>query len=412
MDRTRWDGLVQEFLHHRAFARGTREAYDLALRNYLDWCQAGSVDPESATKLEFLYFRRHLIDRRLADHTVRSRFKAVRRFYDFLVQSEVVGTNSALNVDLGQYPMAFRNVLTFDELCRMWDVTSGRERVIVGLLGICAMRRDEIRVATIEDLRERSEMTFIEIPRRQHSFDLGYVVIPELLTRELRTELGDRRSGLLIPGRDGKQQVAASYVNQVVRRAGTRAGVPFAVTTLTLTYALRRLAVENRFSYVSVVRSAADGDPRRLNEFLRNVDLPFREHSSVRLGNMVEARLSADSQLLLQSENLLLDRYQQPATAVMMAGATLERVLREVSMSHGLVITKKDPTISTYATLLRSEELISIGQLRTVERILSFRNDAAHGWFESIARSDADWVLQEVRKLIPALRSTQRIPVG
>lgn len=49
MDRGKWDGLIQRFLHHRDYAAGTRDAYELALRQLLDWCETHDISPEQIT---------------------------------------------------------------------------------------------------------------------------------------------------------------------------------------------------------------------------------------------------------------------------------------------------------------------------------------------------------------------------
>lgn len=406
MERDEWDALVLQFLHYRKFAPGTREAFVLALRNFAEWCERTGVSPESATQADLLAFREYLRGRKLAINTVNTRFKNVRAFYTFLRRTGRIASNPTDDIVPWKVTLANRNVPTLDELSRLWDVTEGRERIIVGLLGFCGMRRAELRTARAEDLHERAGVRVLDMPSRsERSKHLGYVALPEILAAEIETYLDGRRTGLLLQARGGGTEgVALSYINQVLRRAGRRAELDFRLTSIGLMHALRWLSIEYGFSYLSVVRTVDHGSDLIRTEILRTLDLPPSEHASVRLGRIFSARWSDDELMLLRAENLLADGSQHPAAAVVTASATLERALRETTNLHGIAVTKRDPSINTYATLLRSRELISIADLRTFDRILTFRNDAAHGHFEKVTRTDAEWVLGEARTLIKVLR--------
>ncbi len=407
MIRGEWDALVQQFLHHRPYAQGTREGYTLALQNLSEWSDAAGVSPLDAGHADMLAFREWLVGRKLSDNTVNTRFKGVRAFYEYLRKEGRIAANPTLDIKAKVVGLAARDRLTLEELARMWEASAGRERIIIGLLGICSLRRDEVRSVRVEDLHERQGTVALHVRVRDGRLtDLGYVALPDQLASEVQQYLNGRRTGLILQAdRGGSDEVAATYINHVVKRTARRAGIPFDVTSITLTHTLRWISMENRFSYASVVRTASHGSVQLRNAWVRNLDLPPEEHASILLGRMLAARSSEDAQMLLRADILLADRSQHPAAAVVMASATLERVLREVTKAMGIAVTKKDPSLSTYATLLKSKDLITIGQLRTLERVLGFRNDAAHGWFELVGRDDAEWVMREARQLVSELRA-------
>ncbi|MFJ4161170.1 tyrosine-type recombinase/integrase [Microbacterium testaceum] len=403
-----WAGLVQEFLHHRRYSIGTQDAYSLALRNFAEWFEGARVEPVSATQQDMLRFREFLRDRGYSPNTVNTRFKNVRSFYDFLRRTGRVALNPAGDIDVIEVGLARPMSLTVDELARMWSVGDSAERVVIGLLSFCSLGRVELRSARVEELHDRDGLTALTIKsRRGRLNDVEYVVLPDQLATELRTYLSGRRSGYILRTARSGGMVASTYLNHVVRRVARRAEMNFPVTTLTLRNTLRALSLENRFSYVSVVRTASQGSTLLRAELVRNLDLPASEHASVRLGRMLSARESPDSEMLHRAELLLEDRSQHPAAAVMLAGATLERVLRDASAAAGIEVSKKDPTIGTYAALLRGAAVISIGQLRTLERILTLRNDAAHGWFDEVTPHDAQWVVAQARQMISDLRGPE-----
>lgn len=408
MERDEWDGLVQQFLHHKNYVAGTRDGYARALRNFADWSDTSGVVAENATATDLLMFRQALKGLGLAENTVNARFKHVRSFYAYLLRTGRMDHNPAADIGVVEVALATRDVLTLEELSRLWNATEGRERIIVGLLALCSLRRDEVRMARVEDLHERGGMMALTVRARKGINDLGYVALPDQLAREIRSYLGGRRTGLLLLNqRTGAGTVSTTYIHKSVKRAARRAGIPFEVTSLSLSYTLRSLAMENRFSYVSVVRTAAHGSVLARTELIRNLDLPPEEHASVRLGRMLAAMSSEDDQMLLRSESLLADRSQHPAAAIMLASATLERVMREVTKAQRITVAKKDPSLYTYATLLKSRDLVSAELVRTVERILIFRNNAAHGWFDEVDRRDADWVVREARNVGEELRAIE-----
>jgi hypothetical protein len=296
--------------------------------------------------------------------------------YAFLVREKHATDNPAGSVDARTAPPRVREVLTLAEIRQLWDAAEGKDRIIVGLLGVCAVRRSEIQSARVEHFVERESTLVLTLPERTARHDSGLVAIPPQLAKELRDYIGDRRAGILLPGYRGREQMRTEQITRAIDRVVARVGIPFRVTALTLNFSLRALAVENRSSYLSVVRSVSEAEPRRLAEWANRVDLPFPEHASMRLGRMLEAVTDEDGSMFARAEFLLGDRSQHPAVAMLLASATLERVLRRLTERRGIEVRKKDPTLSTYATLLRGQDHLSLADLRTIDRILGYRNEA------------------------------------
>lgn len=341
---------------------------------------------------------------RYAINTAITRFKAVRLFYSYLVSIGQIESNPAAEVQPALSPRTARNILTLPELSAMWmSAHAGRERVVIGLLGICGLRRNELRQARVEDLHEREGVHVLTVPQRTSAIDIGYVALPVQVASEVSQLLRGRRAGLVLRSDKTGHAMAATSIHKIVRKVATRAGIVGEVTTLSLSYTLRSLALRHGFSHASVVRTVPSGATRTLQELTASVHISPHEHASMRLGEMVVADASDEDMLLLQASILVHDRAQHPATSILLSATTLERALRLAVNSQGLTVTKRDPTLSTYATLLRSRDLLTIGQLRTVEMILGVRNQVAHGWFEEVDRARALWVLDQVRDLIRVL---------
>jgi integrase len=404
MDRGEYDSLAREYLHHDNFTPATRDTYALSLSNWAEWFTEHDIDPEHARPADLLSFRQAL-QAQFAASTVNNRFKNVKQFYTWLYLQHHVERDPGALLKVKDVARATRNILTLDELAAMLEAARpGRERIIIGLLGICGLRREEVRFARTEDLHDRSGTTVLSIATRTSANELGYVAIPPALAHEIRTILDGRRTGLILQSAT-QGPIATTSISTLVRTLASEIGLTGKTTTLSLSYTLRSIAMEHGFPYLGVVRTIPWGSPATTSELLKNTDVPPAEHASMRLGRMLRVADSPDGRYLLQATILLADRAQPAAVTVMLAGATLERSLREATEAKGLLVTKRDPSLSTYATMLRSVELLSIAQLRTIERILTIRNLAAHGWFDEVDREDAAWVLAEISELVPALRS-------
>ena len=394
MNPSEWNELVERFLFAAERTAGTREQYGLSARSYVDWCFRQGVDPLTATTADILAHRQSLLDNGRKLSTVETRTYGIRAFYRYLLRQRLVDENPAADI-ANTSGRNVRDVLTVEELAALWDMSAGIDRAIVGLLSLCAVRRAELQAARVEHFVDRDGTMVMTLPTRTSKQDFGFVAVPPQLAVEVRAQIGHRRSGVLFPGFQGRDSISDSQVQTVIDRVAGRVGIPFRVTALTLNFTLRALAIENRFSYLSVVRTVSESEPRRLAQWANRLDLPFSEHASMRLARMVESVGTEDGAMFARAEFLLGDRSQHPAVSLLLAAATLEMVLRSLTQANGIEVRKKDPTLSTYATLLRGKGHVSLADLRTIDRVLEFRNRAAHGYFDLIHRDDAKWVVRE-----------------
>lgn len=133
----------------------------------------------------------------------------------------------------------------------------------------------------------------------------------------------------------------------------------------------------------TMVRFALDG----WIEFVRRglVDLPVE----------AQYRQAAATDLMEQVERLLQDKKVVPAAPVMLAGAALEELLRSM-IDRSELKPRAKPSISTYATALRTAELITAQEMKDVTAWAGLRNDAAHGHFDRIELANARLMQQGV----------------
>ncbi len=144
-----------------------------------------------------------------------------------------------------------------DELRRLWDVAdSPIEKAVVGLLGINAMRVDEVADANVADLDTVDGMSVLHIKPRTSVNVRPYTVLSVQLREQIDLAVAGRRPGPLLVAADGAR-LDRRRILRITSRLGRKAGIPFPVTPMTLTFTLRAIAIDRGFSYVGVVARRA-----------------------------------------------------------------------------------------------------------------------------------------------------------
>jgi hypothetical protein len=87
--------------------------------------------------------------------------------------------------------------------------------------------------------------------------------------------------------------------------------------------------------------------------------------------------------------------------AGVVGGVVLESHLSQVCSNHGITLKKKDPSITDYNDLLRSNDVIDVPQLRFVQRLGDLRNLCGH-------KKHRDPTSEEVAELIDGVEKTTK----
>jgi hypothetical protein len=125
----------------------------------------------------------------------------------------------------------------------------------------------------------------------------------------------------------------------------------------------------------------------------------------VRLAQLESEREVVATDILSQVARLNADAKSHPAASIMLAGTALEIGLRAAAEAAGLELSDdKRPSISTWAHLLRSAELISKQDMKDIEQVGGLRNEAAHGHFGALDRTRARLLEQQVNLLLARLQ--------
>jgi hypothetical protein len=101
------------------------------------------------------------------------------------------------------------------------------------------------------------------------------------------------------------------------------------------------------------------------------------------------------------SKHLNKNRFARAAGAL--AGVVLESHLSQVCQNHSLTITKRDPSISDYYTILYNNQVIDIQTFRKIQYLADIRNNCDHKKRQEPTKEDIDELIVGVEKIIKNL---------
>ena len=114
-----------------------------------------------------------------------------------------------------------------------------------------------------------------------------------------------------------------------------------------------------------------------------------------RLVESLGARAVASTDLLEQVRALNADKNVIPAAPIVLAGAALEVALRSAVEEVSLTAPNK-PSISAYAKVLRTADVLNKQDIKDVEQMAGLRNQAAHGEHEELSHERSGLMEQQV----------------
>lgn len=113
-------------------------------------------------------------------------------------------------------------------------------------------------------------------------------------------------------------------------------------------------------------------------------------------------RLAAATDLMEQAQRLFEDDAVTVVAPIVVAGAALEEVLRDLVEAGELAVSGK-PGLATYAQALRTGSVISPDDVKELVSLAAVRNDAAHGKTDLLSRERAGLFLDRVNLFLRQL---------
>lgn len=217
----------------------TRRAYQSDLGQFLEWLRTDSskelVDVQSEELQDYL---RSLESEELALSTRRRRLSAVRRFYDWMVENDIIDQNPGRSASItleGRESSTDARFLTKQDLesvIRAAD-SSGRsgtrDEALVRTIVYGALRRSEVAVLNIEHVRPLGRHWVIDLPR-DGNVRGGFVKIPDSVVDALQRLIDtyDEDTGPLwrsFSNRNRGERMSPDALYKCVRRIGARADI-------------------------------------------------------------------------------------------------------------------------------------------------------------------------------------------
>ena len=117
-----------------------------------------------------------------------------------------------------------------------------------------------------------------------------------------------------------------------------------------------------------------------LEAFIRYVENGLLEGVSIKR----KAQIDVVSDFLDQANTLLNSKEVHPAAPTVIVGAALEEFLRNWIEEAGLNLGGKNPSLDSYAKMLREEKLITKQDVKDITSWSGLRNHAAHGEWDEV----------------------------
>jgi site-specific recombinase XerD len=241
----------------------TREAYQLDLRQYVEWCAERRISLFCARRADIESFARRLEALGRARSTIARRLCTVACFYRYSEQEAFITKSPATHVRRPRLEYeSHATALDRNEVGAML-VAAGlgraQDHALISLLALNGLRVSEATGANIDALGlERGHRT-LRITRKG-----GKAVIIPLAPRTARAidfAIGERSEGPLFLGIDGQRLDRHAAARTVARIART-AGITKAVGPHTLRHAFITAALDAGVPLRDVQEAASHADPR------------------------------------------------------------------------------------------------------------------------------------------------------
>ncbi|HWY58025.1 MAG TPA: tyrosine recombinase XerC [Terriglobales bacterium] len=220
--RSAVEKYIEKFLHslgQRNASVHTIKAYTQDLNNFALY--VGSRDWRSIDHLTIRGFLSHLYEKDLEKPSVARALAAVRSFYRWLAQEEVVEQNPAALVSAPKLPKKLPRVPTIEEMSTVFDgempeaaAFPERERMMFELLYGCGIRNSELIGINLDDIRLSSEAILIRGKGKKER----YVPFGDSVKAALTSYLPVRQQMLA----ERRKNTAALLINQRGGRLTTR----------------------------------------------------------------------------------------------------------------------------------------------------------------------------------------------
>lgn len=252
-------------------APSSRRVYGRTLRDWLDWCELGGVDPLAARRAHVDAWADQLTRAGRAPATVKRMVSTLSSFYAYATDEGLLPANPAARARRPRVSPDVTDTQAPDlgearEMLR-WAAHAGpRALVITHLALTVGLRAGEIASARVEDLGTDRGHRVLTVTRKGGRRQR--VPLPPAAWHAIETYLAGRTTGPLVATRAGRP-VATSTIYRTVRRVAALAGVPKHITPHSLRHACATLALDAGAELRDVQDLLGHADPRTTRRYDR-----------------------------------------------------------------------------------------------------------------------------------------------
>jgi integrase/recombinase XerD len=209
-------------------ARCTVEVYGARLRRFADWCASqGKTEAESLSAADLRAYISHLQVNGNGTGTPRQNAVVVKAFSKWLAAEGKLPTDSFATVKLGKPSRKLPEPFSDEEVRLLLKATRStrnprRDKAILLLLLDSGFRVSELAGLEVERVHFENGTAVVRVLGKGGKERM--VPIGREATRQLRRYLGDRPSGWLFPGRNGKP-LGVRRLEYIIEECARLAGV-------------------------------------------------------------------------------------------------------------------------------------------------------------------------------------------
>lgn len=173
--------IFAEYLILKGFSNKTRETITKTLNRFASWCEGQNIEMQNISYNDVVAYVNYCKEQGNKQRTLQITVNCIKHYYNFLINGNEVTENPCSNVDIkGVKRKILYETFTTQELESIYktfqsrcpskavgsDLTSKRNKIILGLIVYQGIRTEELARLTIADVKVREGKIFIASGRR------------------------------------------------------------------------------------------------------------------------------------------------------------------------------------------------------------------------------------------------------
>lgn len=231
--------LIEEYLsvmRQRGFSPNTIKGRRQFLTRFAD--ELGRPIDEATTRDVRRFLMREEQERGNSTSTIAAKIHQLSAMYGWFEREEVIERNPMARIDAPQLPPNEPRYLTHEEIERVRDVATGRDRVLFELLYSTGLRREEAVKLDWQDIDLEGKTLLVREGKGGKSRSVPLSTRAVMLLRDYRAKRTDDEPYVFRS--QFRRRLSKESVNQRMRLLGERAGLPERLTPHRLRHSMAK----------------------------------------------------------------------------------------------------------------------------------------------------------------------------